>query len=169
MTIDQITTPTLTPAPVIKHHSYANLVFLLTFLVIVGGSTPLVLKLLNAGNTVALISPLPDPGDILPTTAPVNPVTVAAPALPNEASQSATSSATTKSNSTKNSFVVPAGQAEFEVINPKVSGSSYVYLIPATQTNSVVSVKSKSAGKFTITVSPAENIDLTIDYLLINQ
>jgi len=144
-----------------------NIVFLGVFLLGISVLTPFVVKAINVKTPLALVSPLIEDNGLPITDTQSIPVTVAAPATGSATNQANT--ATTESNSTSNVFVLPAGLSEFEVINPKISGSSYIYLIPVTKTNSVVSVKSKSAGKFTVAISPSENIDLTVDYLLINQ
>ncbi len=150
-----------------SHRIHPNVIFLSVFFVSLAILTPFVVSNINRQAKVALISPLPGPDYQPPVAAQTNPVTVAMPASDSATSQKDTAS--TASNSTENAFTLPAGQSEFEVDNPKISGSSYIYLIPVTKTNSVVSVKSKSAGKFTVAISPSENIDLTVDYLLINQ
>lgn len=145
---------------------HPNLIFFLTFSLVIAAATPLVLNMSDTKNQLRLLSPLPEADAVFPTRPAANPVAIAAPAS-DSATEKNTALAT--SNSTQNTFVVPAGESEYQVYNPKVSSNSYLYLIPATKTNSVVSVKSKSAGVFTIQVSPSENLDLTVDYLLINQ
>ncbi len=143
----------------------ANLFFLAIFAILTATLTPLTIYAVNRNTKIALLSPIPSANDPLPPIK-ENSVVVAAPATESGETQDNTQ---TESNSTGNSFIFPAGTTEIDIYNPKASGQSYIYLIPKTKTNSVVSVKNKSAGKFTATISPAEVTDLTIDYLLINQ
>lgn len=147
---------------------HPNLIFLGLFVILTAILTPLTLNAVNKDNKITLLSPIPPAGAIFPALPSEKGTIIAAPSS-TESGKTQENSAATESNSTGNTFIFPAGTGEIEVYNPKVSGQSYIYLIPKTKTNSVVSVKSKSAGKFTATISPAEVTDLTIDYLLINQ
>lgn len=88
-------------------------------------------------------------------------------ALPNEASQSATS-ITQGSNSSHKTIVVPAGQTEFVVNDSSVLDTSYIYLIPSNKQTSV-SLKSKTAGLFTLELLTPLTNDLPLDYWIINQ
>lgn len=144
-----------------------NIFFLGLFIILTAIFTPITLYAINKDTKIALLSPIPPAGATFPALPSENSTIIAAPS--STESGKTQDNTQTKSNSTGNSFIFPAGTTEIDIYNPKVSGQSYIYLIPKTKTNSVVSVKNKSAGKFTATISPAETTDLTIDYLLINQ
>lgn len=72
------------------------------------------------------------------------------------------------SNTFSTQITIPAGQTEVPVTDQRISGTSYIYLIPTTKTNNSVFVKSKGQGQFVLSTSTPSNIDLIINYYIIN-
>ena len=72
------------------------------------------------------------------------------------------------SNTNINTVTLPAGQTQLEITDPQVTSSSYIYLIPQEKTNQTVFVESKKNGSFTISTNQPLQVDLSLDYWLIN-
>jgi len=80
----------------------------------------------------------------------------------------ATISAKNNSNAVTTTTVLPAGQTQLEINNSQITSDSYIYLIPQTKTNQVISVASKKEGSFTITTNKPFDTDISLDYWVIN-
>lgn len=75
-----------------------------------------------------------------------------------------------KSNVTKSTTVLPAGQSELKTDNWQLKTDSVIYLIPQSSTqNHPLYVKSKTSGSFTIAIDQPLTYDLIIDYWIINE
>jgi hypothetical protein len=71
------------------------------------------------------------------------------------------------SNSFTTTALVPAGETEVLIKDSRITSTSYIYLIPESQTNASLFVKAKGQGQFTLAVSTPSDIDLTINYYII--
>lgn len=80
----------------------------------------------------------------------------------------ATISAQNNSNAVTTTTVLPAGQTQLEINNSQITSDSYIYLIPQTKTNQIISVASKKEGSFTITTNKPFDTDISLDYWVIN-
>ena len=71
------------------------------------------------------------------------------------------------SNSFTTTAIIPTGQTEVLIKDSRITSTSYIYLIPETQTNASIFVKAKGQGQFTLATSTPSDIDLTINYYII--
>lgn len=71
------------------------------------------------------------------------------------------------SNSFTTQISLPAGEKELVVNDRRITPSSYIYLIPETNTNTSIFVLSKGEGQFTLATSSTVETDLTINYYII--
>ncbi|MBU1200224.1 hypothetical protein KJ953_01665 [Patescibacteria group bacterium] len=81
--------------------------------------------------------------------------------LPEQKLDAASNSFTTKA-------IIPAGQTELLINDNRITPTSYIYLIPETKTNASIFVKSKGTGQFTLATSTISDIDISINYYIIN-
>jgi hypothetical protein len=88
-------------------------------------------------------------------------------AAPEDATQG-TSSGELNSNSFTTTAIIPSGKTEVLITDKRITGASYIYLIPETKTNASVFVKSKGQGSFTLSTPTPSNTNLTINYYIIN-
>ncbi|MBU1071515.1 hypothetical protein KKG65_03870 [Patescibacteria group bacterium] len=72
------------------------------------------------------------------------------------------------SNSFTTTTIIPAGQTEILINDNRITPTSYIYLIPETKTNASIFVKSKGTGQFTLATSTISDIDISINYYIIN-
>ncbi len=77
-------------------------------------------------------------------------------------------SAQNNSNAITTTTILPAGQTQLEITNPQITPDSYIYLIPQTKTNQIISVASKKEGSFTLTTNKPFDADISLDYWIIN-
>lgn len=84
-------------------------------------------------------------------------------------SASPSASSASGGNASQGQVILPANQTELKVTNPKIKDSTYIYLVPTTNSTSILFVKSKDTGSFILSTTAAQSTDRTIDYYLINQ
>ena len=88
-------------------------------------------------------------------------------AAPEDATNS-TASSQISSNSFTTQVILPASQPELLVEDQRITSDSYIYLIPENSSNISVFVKSKSQGQFTISTPTKSDIDISVNYYIIN-
>lgn len=124
--------------------------------------------------TGTLISPLPQgvlseqttpETTVTPTQIPDNQPIIAAPATEAAATNVAPIS---DSNITDKVATIEAGTTETVVKDPDITETSAIYLSPKPEDKAVYSVKSKTAGEFTIKVGDSSDIVRYIDYHIVN-
>lgn len=107
-----------------------------------------------------------NPLDILPSQQANLPqdLIIASPQQENTASISVQNN----SNAITTTITFPSGQTRLEIANPQITSDSYIYVIPQTKTNQVISVVSKEKGSFTIGTNEPLDTDINLDYWIIN-
>lgn len=80
----------------------------------------------------------------------------------------ATISAQNNSNAITTTTILPAGQTQLEITNSQITPDSYIYIIPQTKINQIISVASKKDGSFTLTTNKPFDTDISLDYWIIN-
>ncbi len=90
-------------------------------------------------------------------------------AAPNQAATPSADNAGTSSNANQKRFILPAGQTEMTIKDTLIKDSSFIYLIPVGNHNSIVTLKTKSAGSFTVSVDTPSGNDIPVDYYIINE
>ncbi len=120
--------------------------------------------------TGTLVSPIPqgiisnNSSDNLPSneSSKIRPI-IAAPEV-----GVASKSAETSSNATQKTITLIANQQEATITDPEILETSQIYLVNKTEDKSLYTIKSKSAGSFTISANSISNTDRTIDYQIVN-
>lgn len=110
------------------------------------------------------IAPRPATVSVTPSLAPVNSPIIAAPEIATPSSVMPESA----SNIVDHVASISAGVTSQIVNSSDIQSSSQIYLSPRTGDRSVYSVKSKSAGQFTISVDSPSDTVRYVDYHIVN-
>ncbi len=152
--------------PAKQSSTVSNLLLGLSFVFLFAPITLIVLGYYSNLPTGTLVSPIPQ-GILstVPTQAPkqTNEVVIA-----NQATQTSSASAITQTNSQEKAITVIANTQETTVTDAAVLESSQIYLTNKEGDKSLYSVKSKSAGQFTVVSNSVSNQDRLVDYHIVN-
>ncbi len=118
---------------------------------------------LSSGNTPSL-PPVTNPINLIPDE---QAMTQANLIVASPEDEVANNSSTENSNAHKTTIVIPAGSNEFKVVDANVDADTYIYLIPKSKDNPIY-VKAKAKGSFLIGLANQSNLNLELEYWLIN-
>lgn len=156
----------------IEHTSYRMPVILGTIITLTAVTLPLLfIFVVREKPTGSLLSPIPS-GEVaetlIPTTTPEFAVESPIIAAPEESSTNS-GEAKSAANAPKTMITLPAGKNEIVVRDEAVTADSYIYIVPISQTNDPVYVKTKDEGYFIIRTNKASDADLLLDYYIVNE
>lgn len=151
--------------PAKQSSTVSNLLLGLSFVFLFAPITLIVLGYYSSLPTGTLVSPIPQ-GVLsnVPTPSTTQPQAVIA----NQATETASASATTQTNSQEKSVTITANTAEITVTDPAVLESSQIYLTNKEGDKSLYSVKSKTVGQFVVVSNSISNQDRQVDYHIVN-
>lgn len=143
----------------------SNLLLGLSFVFLFAPITLIVLGYYSSLPTGTLVSPIPQGVlSTVPTPTPKQSDIVIA----NQATEVSTASASTQTNSQEKTVTITANTAEITVTDPAVLESSQIYLTNKEGDKSLYSVKSKTAGQFTVVSNSITSDDRQVDYHIVN-
>lgn len=152
--------------PAKQSSTVSNLLLGLSFVFLFAPITLIVLGYYSSLPTGTLISPIPQ--GVL-STVPTTPIQKQSDVvIANQATQTSSASANTQTNSQEKSITIAVNTQETTVTDPAVLESSQIYLTNKEGDKSLYSVKSKSAGQFTIVSNSVSNQDRLVDYHIVN-
>ncbi len=151
--------------PAKQSSTVSNLLLGLSFVFLFAPITLIVLGYYSSLPTGTLISPIPQ--GVL-STAPSPTPKQSDVVIANQATQTSSASANTQTNSQEKAIMIAANTQETTVTDPAVLDSSQIYLTNKEGDKSLYSVKSKSAGQFTIVSNSVSNQDRLVDYHIVN-
>ena len=151
--------------PAKQTSTLSNVLLGLSFVFLFAPITLIVLGYYSSLPTGTLVSPIPQ--GVL-STAPAPVAKQSDIVIANQATEISTASATTQTNSQEKTITLIANTAEITINDSAVLESSQVYLTNKEGDKSLYSIKSKSAGQFTVVSNSIASDDRQVDYHIVN-
>ena len=151
--------------PAKQTSTLSNVLLGLSFVFLFAPITLIVLGYYSSLPTGTLVSPIPQ--GVL-STVPTPTAKQSDIVIANQATEISTASATTQTNSQEKTIILKANTAEIAINDSAVLESSQVYLTNKEGDKSLYSIKSKSAGQFTVVSNSIASDDRQVDYHIVN-